>query len=353
MLAGATDGTCLAKLVKMAIPLLRAAQRQCPRTGPGRLPDYDDWKIAVMIMSAVMKKRKSKSAQYRFLYDRRVKFKRWLGLKYFPARSTYFDRYRQAHALLSVAIELHGRQALREGVASARSVAVDKSLLGARGPLWNHKDRKANRIPKGLCGVDRDSTWGYSPHHGWVQGYSYEVVVTAEKGTTLPLLASAGTASVSEHVSFEQKIPHLPPQTQYVLADSGYDNNRYGDAVEWDAAGHRTGRRYLCPAHRKNNGRDEGLPIVQRDARRRRDGRLKFYASPEGRRRYARRSQSVEPFNEWLKNLFGMENTVWHRGLSNNQTQLLAAIFAYQLLLRYNLRQGRHNGEIQWILDTL
>ena len=85
MLACATDGTCLAKLVKMAIPLLNAAQRQCPRMGPGRPPDFDDWKIAVMIVTATLKNRKSKSAQYRFLHEHRRKLKRWLGLKFFPA----------------------------------------------------------------------------------------------------------------------------------------------------------------------------------------------------------------------------------------------------------------------------
>jgi hypothetical protein len=32
---------------------------------------------------------------------------------------------------------------------------------------------------------------------------------------------------------------------------------------------------------------------------------------------------------------------------------LSAAIFAYQLLLRYNYRCGNHNGQITWILDAL
>ena len=39
---------------------------------------------------------------------------------------------------------------------------------------------------------------------------------------------------------------------------------------------------------------------------------------------------------------------VWHRGLDNNMTQLLAALFTYQLLLRYNRRKHRYNGQIQW-----
>ena len=65
----AMEGTSLAELVQMAIPICQAAQRHCPRTGPGRPPDYDDWKMAVMIMVTLLEKRKSKSAQYRFLWS--------------------------------------------------------------------------------------------------------------------------------------------------------------------------------------------------------------------------------------------------------------------------------------------
>jgi len=44
---------------------------------------------------------------------------------------------------------------------------------------------------------------------------------------------------------------------------------------------------------------------------------------------------------------------VWHRGLDNNQTLLLAALFAYQTLVGYNHRRGNHNGQVHWILDVL
>ena len=228
----ATDGTCLATLVQMAIPLCQEAQRQCPRTGPGRKPQYDDWKMAVLIMVAILKRRKSKSAQYRWIVEHRSELLRWLSLERLPARSTFFDRYRRMHELYRVAIELQGRQAAREKVASPTTVAVDKSLIWARGPRWHRSDRKAKRIPKGLRGVDRDSTWAFSKHHGWVQGYGYEVVVSTSKGKAiLPLLASLDTASVSEHVSFAAKIEHLPRRTKHVLADSGYDNDDFGERI--------------------------------------------------------------------------------------------------------------------------
>lgn len=355
MLARATDGTCLAKLVQLAIPLLRCAQCQCPRTGPGRPLDFDDWKIATMIVTAIIKNRKSKSAQYRFLHEHRKRFTRWLGMKDFPARSTYFERYAKAYRLLQEAIKLQGRLAIQKGLADPRVVAVDKSLLAARGPHWNRQQRKVNKIPLGLHGVDRDSAWGYGPHDGWVQGYSYEVVVTAPKhGTVWPLLASAHRANASERVSFGGKIVQLPPQTRHVLADSGYDSNDYGDRVEQDDQGRPTGRYFICPPQRECPGMPAyRLTHAHRLARRRRIERVNFYKSPRGRRLFARRGKSVEPFNDWFKRDFGLEQTVWHRGLANNQTQLMAALFAYQLLLRYNHACGNHNGQIKWILDGL
>jgi hypothetical protein len=352
----AKAGTCLASLVKLAVPLCQRAERECPRTGPGRKPDIPDWVLAVLIMVAVLKRKKSKSSQYRFLNERRRELKDWLGTCKFPARSTYFDRYRRAHRLFQQAVKLQGQVALEEGVTDAKDVAVDKSLIAARGPLWHARDRKQNRIPRGLHGVDQESGWGCSQHDGWVQGYSFEVVVSATADATVfPLLASAATASAKETQTFDAKIDDLPDATENVLADSGYDSNHVGERIEWTAEGKRTSRRFLCPAN-KRGSKPKARPTTVRprdESHRRRLARRKFYRSGRGKAIYCRRGQTVEPFNEWFKSLFELEDRVWHRGLENNRTQLLAALFAYQLLIRYNHRRGNENGRVRWILDLL
>jgi hypothetical protein len=359
-MSGATDGTCLRDLIRMAVPLCRAAQGDTARTGPGRKPEFADWQLAVLIMIAVLHQRKSKSAQYRFLEGRAEALCGLLDLPRFPQRSTYFERYRTAHPVFAAAIRRQGQQALAEGAADARTVAVDKSLVAARGPQWHPRDRRRGQVPKGLCGVDRDSDWGRSPYHGWVQGYSFEAVVSAPRkgGRVFPLLASAGPASRSEPRSFAAQIPHLPPTTRNVLADTGYDNNAYGDAVEHDAQGRRTGRHFLCPANRRGRGPRprrgrRRRPVPPTPAGRRRAQRLAYLRRPTSQRLYRRRSQTVEPFHERLKALFELTDHVWHRGLENNQTQLLAAIFCYQLLLRYHHRLGLPHAQVQWILDKL
>ncbi|MHC4331723.1 MAG: transposase [Planctomycetota bacterium] len=350
----AREGTILAQLIRLSVPLVKAAEKKLPRAGPGAPPGYPEWQIAVLIMVAVAARRKSKSAQFRYLYERRVLLMRLLNMTAFPVRSTYFNRYRRAHAILNKAILLQGRRAIREGVADADAVSVDKSLLTARGPEWPNAARNEGRRPRG---VDEEAAWGYSKYRGWVYGYSYEVVVSATKGSVVcPLLVSVGTANASEHHTFGQKIKDIPSETRYVLADAGYDSNAYGEAVEIRSDGTRTGRRFVCPLQHRG-----GKPSVGRSphrgrrerSRRHRAQRSMFYKSRRGRRLYRQRGLTVEPFNDWFKGRFDLAASVWHRGFANNVTQVTAAIFVYQLLLRYHHKRGGKNGNVQWILDAL
>src|SRR5262245_60151243 len=104
--------TALQDLVALAVPVCQAAERAAPRTGPGRRPEIPDWALAVLTFVAPLCHKKTKSAQYRFLCERRADLAAWLGTDRFPARSTYFDRYRRAHRLFREAIRLQGRQAV-------------------------------------------------------------------------------------------------------------------------------------------------------------------------------------------------------------------------------------------------
>lgn len=356
MMERAKEGTALVALVKLAIPLCQQAERACPRTGPGRKPAIPDWVMAVLIMVAVLKQRKSKSAQYRYLRTQRSRLLKQLRADRFPSRSTYFDRYRRAWHLYEHAIRLAGNRAVREGLADVKSVAVDQSVIRTRGPRWNKRQLARGRLPRG---ADREATWTYSKYHRWVLGYSYEVLVSAGKrGPVWPLLASAGPASWQPAKTFPDKIAHLPKATRHVLGDAGYDSNEHAEAIEWDVHGQPTGRHFLCPQiYRRGEHRRPSVPRIEKGVRRirrkRRDQRRRYFQQPHAQRLYRRRNQTVEPFNDWLKSHFDLHDRVWHRGLDNNRTQLLAAVFSYQLLLLYNHRRGYRNGQVQWILDAL
>lgn len=350
----AMEGTCLAKLVRMAIPLYQKAERTFIRCGPGAPPTYAHWQIATLILIAIMARRKSKSAQYRYLYERRDSLMKWLNMQSFPARSSYFDRYRKAYGLFRVAILLQAKRAYDEGLVDPTVVAVDKSLMASHGPVWHQRQRRKGKCPRG---VDVDAHWGYCTHHGWVYGYSFEVVVSATKGSVVfPLDVSIGPGNTSESKSFSSKIKHLPEQTRYVDADAAYDTNDHSDAIEYDTQDRPTGRRLVCPLMPRA-GKSRVGQYVRRGRRERlrlrRGKHLAFFNSRKGQRIYQQRHKTVEPFNEWFKTKFDLHERVWHRGLANNATQIAAAIFAYQLLLRYHRKNGGNNGAVQWILDSI
>ena len=345
----AMEGTCWADLLRAASTVCRDVQRRHPRPGPGRKPVYPDWVIAVLIVIAIANLKKSKTSQYQFLREHRQALCRWLRLSALPARSTYFQRYTQAWRLYQTAIERQGRAAIRAGLADPQVVAVDKSVVAARGPL-GHARRRHRR------GTDSQASWGRNEHDGWVFGYGYEVVVSCGKnGLICPLLASVDTASRHESIPFRQQIPRLPRPTKYVLADRGFDVDDACEAIEWQQ-GRRTGRRFVCPTRRS------ARPPVRQAWKQTKLRRLRhqhrvqrhaFQQSRRGQQLYRRRSITVEPFHAWFKNLFQLEDRVWHRGLANNRTQLLAAILTYQLLLQTNYRLGHHNARIKWLLDAL
>jgi len=349
MVRPARDGRHLADLVQMAIPLCKAAQAKIARRGPGRPPVFEEWQIAVLIVIAIFHKQKSKSSQWRFLHKRQEQLTAALQLRHFPCRDTYSRRYCNAHRLLDIAIELQGRVALKERVCDAEVVAIDKSLVEARGPHPRHGKMRR--------GTDRQAGWGVSDHDGMLWSFSYEAVVTApKKGLVFPLLASVDIGSRSEHKSVMQKIPRLPPSMHDALLDGGYDGNAPAEALEYDANGKRTKKRYVCPLISRcgkpavgkcvHRGRREQLRLHRKK-------RQEFFASRKGRSLYKRRRQTIEPFNAHLKKLFELEDRVWHRGLDNNRSMILGAIFGYQLLIRYAFKQGQRNRQLQWILDGL
>jgi hypothetical protein len=182
------------------------------------------------------------------------------------------------------------------------------------------------------------------------------VVCATVNQLVFPLLASADQGSRNEQRSIAEKIPLLPKSVRYGLFDSGYDNNKNAETMEYSRSGKRTGRRHICPLQARC-----GKPAVGRTVHRgnrersrlRRLSRYRFYSSRRGRRLYRLRKQTVEPFNQWFKHLFDLQERAWHRGLDNNRTMLLTAMFIYQLLLRYSFRRGQRDGQIQWILDGL
>lgn len=146
----------------------------------------------------------------------------------------------------------------------------------------------------------------------------------------------------------------LSDRTETVSADSGYESNSLHERIEWSDDGKCTGRpsrarktaAALETSRRGHRIRPATRPVDDAGSA------ASATRAGGGGATYRPRRQTVEPFNEWFRSLFELGDRVWHRGLENNHSPILTALFAYQLLVRFNHR-GNADGQIRWILDLL
>jgi Transposase DDE domain len=254
-----------------------------------------------------------------------------------PHRRTFTRRFRRLAGELGDWMRQAAQEAISQRYITARVVAADKSLHPARGPLWHAKDRRRGRVPKKLRGVDRDSRWGYSPYHKFVQGYAEHTVVNASPGEArFPLDAVADTAQMVEHEVLRGRLGQLPATTRKILIDGQYDDNGLLGELR------RRKIRPVLPAgvFRKAAPKSE----VRRWAARVR-------AAKVNQRLYRRRRTTIEPHFGLDKKRFE-NHTVWFYGLANNRTHLSLVSFVIQVLMLDNFEQGRPPEDIQWLLDA-
>ena len=254
-----------------------------------------------------------------------------------PHRRTFTRRFQRLASELGDWMQQAAREAIDRGYITARVVVADKSLHPARGPLWHAKHRRRNRVPKDLRGVDRDSQWGYSPYHKFVQGYAEHAIVNATPGEArFPLDAVADTARMVEHEVLQERLSRLPARVRKILIDGQYDENDLLRQLQ---------QRQITPI----------LPAgVFRKAAPKSEVRQWAFAvraAKVNRALSRRRRTTIEPH-------FGLDkkrienHTVWFYGLANNRTHLPLTSFVIQVLMLDNFEQGRPPEEIQWLLDA-
>jgi hypothetical protein len=227
------------------------------------------------------------------------------------------------------------RHCIERGYVTARVVSADKSLHRARGPLWHKKHRKRNVVPKKLRGVDRQSQWGYSPYHRWVQGYAQHTVVNATPGEArLPLDCTAAGANMAENQVFIQRVPLLPANVQKTLLDGSYDDEEV----------FRICKQYgIRPIVRMEVPRADACPL--------RLWAWKIRALPTNQALYVRRRTTIEPsFGNGKKSF---ENSrVWFYGLQRNKTHLVLVNFVRAVAMLINFKTDQPPENVQELLDT-
>jgi hypothetical protein len=212
-------------------------------------------------------------------------------------------------------IGLLGRQLvelLEPWARSGRAVALDSTVLQARGGVWHKKDRQVGVVPH--TSIDAEAGWTKSGWHGWVYGWKLHLATTVA-GVWIPLAAQLTPANVSDNQVALSLIEELPQEeARFVLGDTHYN------APEIRAACDQSERFLVASGRRPYPHADAGVEV------RRIFHRLRHVA--------------IENFNEHFKAIFDAHGPVPTKGRLDTARFALGAVFVYQLALLHRYEQG-------------
>lgn len=232
----------------------------------------------------------------------------------FPSRRTFERRLKALPESLPDQIGCLGRhlvELLEPWATSGRAVALDSTVLWARGGVWHKKDRESGVVPH--TSIDTEAGWTKSGWHGWVYGWKLHIAVSVGS-VWIPLSARLTPANAADNTVAPLLIEQLPDEARFVLGDTHYNAPNVQEACA-------RGERFLVASR--------GGPYPHTD-----DG-------VEVRRIFHRlRSLANENFNEHFKTIFEVHGQVPTKGEVNTARFALGAVFVYQLAVLYRHEQG-------------
>jgi hypothetical protein len=227
----------------------------------------------------------------------------------FPARRTWERRLQALPATLPAQIGCLGRYLvalIQPWAECGRAVAVDSTVLRARGGVWHKKDREAGVVPH--SSIDTEAHWTKSGWHGWVYGWKLHIVATVAK-VWIPVAAELTPANVADGEVARALLCRIPAEVRFVLGDQHYNTPELREQCEEDE------RCLVTTQAGRYPHTDEGVEV-----------RRLFHKL---------RSLTIETFNEQFKGIFDGHGQVPTKGLTNTRRFALGAIFVYQLTLWY------------------
>ena len=236
----------------------------------------------------------------------------------FPARRTWERRLNALPASLPAWIGCLGRHLVARILpwqAGGRAVAVDSTVLRARGGVWHKKHRDAGLVPH--SSIDTEAGWTKSGWHGWVYGWKLHLATTVA-AVWIPLAAELTQANAADNEQAPRLLDEVPPEARFVLGDTSYHDPALQDRC---AAADRclvTSRRGPYPHT------DDGAAV-----------RRVFHEL---------RHRAIENFHGQFKGIFDLAGQVPTRGLVRTRRWALGAIFVYQLTL---LHRHQHGGDLR------
>src|SRR5919202_711595 len=227
----------------------------------------------------------------------------------FPCRRTWERRLAALPDTLPAQIGCLGRHLvalIQPWADGGRAVAIDSTLLRARGGVWHKKDREAGVVPH--TAIDTEAHWTKSGWHGWVYGWKLHVVATVAK-VWIPLAAELTPANVADSEVAPSLLCRIPAEVRFGLGDTHYNTPALREQCEEDE------RCLVTTQPGRYPHTDDGVEV-----------RRIFHKL---------RSITIENFNEQFKGIFDGHGQVPTKGLANTRRFALGAIFVYQLTLWY------------------
>ena len=233
----------------------------------------------------------------------------------FPTRRTWERRLAALPSSLPARIACLGHHLvalLEPWAACGRAVAIDSTVLHARGGVWHKKHRDAGVVPH--TSIDTEAGWTKSGWHGWVYGWKLHLVTTVA-AVWIPLAAELTPANTADNQVAPTLLDRLPPTCRFVLADTSYHDPTLHDHC---AAANRC---LIATRRGRYPHTDEGVAV-----------RKVFHQL---------RSHAIENFNGQFKAIFGVHGSVPTRGLIRTRRFALGAVLLYQLALLYRFQHGQ------------
>lgn len=201
-------------------------------------------------------------------------------------------------------------------------VSADKMMIQAQGPVWHQKQKKQGIIPKGLTGIDKEATWSKSNADGWVYGHGAFSMVSHDVSVLGCFIWMPNCAHEAKRLWAET--PRYIGTIDTLVMDSKAD-----DYQLW--CNLKTERNMTLVTHCRRN--------MNKTPQRR--SFIAAMKSRQNRRYYQERSQTVEPMQGVVKDIFELDRC-WMRGNHNNRWLFAAMGLAVQMhqLQAYRKRQS-------------
>jgi hypothetical protein len=270
----------------------------------------------------------SNNALHEFLeidYPYNNKIMKACGLTQTPDRRTFDRRLRMISTDIKERIVVITNHFIHEGMIDPYIVAIDSTLLKAKGHIWHKSSMKKDIVPR--SGIDTDARWGFSHTKGWIFGYKLHLI-SSTGPIIVPLAADFTTANVQDNqlynpmTSSSSSSSSLFTETCFMIGDSGYDDQKL-----YDLSINR-GFKLVCPVQRYVHTSTKRLHLIE------------FYESELGQAIYSWRSKSIEPLIEHLKQVFRID-PIPIRGYHKAAGLVLLSVLLYQVLVYYNLKMTK------------